>query len=308
MLDPSLSTDTSIEGDRYVIALGQLLTSEDQPRKHFNPQKMQELTESVKTHGILEPLIVRPIDDNLYELVAGERRYRAAQAAGLHEVPVVVRALTREEALQLALVENLQREDLNVVEETESLIMLLSLRLNQPVKDIPSLLHRLAKSSDNVVGTADEYVLEQIQDVFQAIGTLSWTSFATHRLPLLNLPPHLLEALRSGQIAYTKARAIAKLKETKRQQNLLKDAIKGDLSLRDIQSRIESLADVPQETSVPEPVYAPSLDQRCADLSRQLRRKKTWNNDSKRKRVEKLIAELEAILMNDDDIKSESSL
>lgn len=296
------------QGDRQILALGQILTTEDQPRKHFDPQKMDQLTESVRLHGILEPLLVRPIDDNLYELVAGERRYRAAQAAGLSEVPVVVRELTREEALQLALVENLQREDLNVVEETESVLMLLALRLNLPVDSVPSLLHRLARSSDNVVGTEDEWVVEQIQAVFHAVGTISWASFATHRLPLLNLPPHLMEALRAGQLAYTKVRAIAKLKEARKQAKLLNEAIAQDLSLRDIKLRIESLAVDEEEAAngealsrpVSRSVPAPSLGQRCAQLSHQLRRKKTWHQDSKRKRFEKLIAELEELLVSDE--------
>jgi ParB family chromosome partitioning protein len=297
MLDPTVSdpsSDPSSESDRYSLPLGQLVVSDDQPRKHFNPLKLQELTDSIKTHGILEPLIVRPIDDNLYELVAGERRYRAAQAAGLDEVPVVIRALTREEALQLALVENLQREDLNVVEETESIILLLSLRLDCTPEEVPSLLHRLARSSDNVVGSHEEFALKQIQQVFQAIGTISWTSFASHRLPLLNLPYEIREALRAGQIAYTKARAIAKLKEPKVQKQLLDDTIKTDLSLRDIQARIDALEPNTPPAAAPKPL--PSLEQRCARLSRQLRRKKAWSNDQKRKRVEKLIAELETLL------------
>ena len=84
-----------------------------QPRRYFDPQKMDQLVQSVKEYGILEPLLVRiTAEAEIYELVAGERRYRAAKAAGLSEIPVVIRELSNEDAFHLALIENLQREDL----------------------------------------------------------------------------------------------------------------------------------------------------------------------------------------------------
>jgi ParB family chromosome partitioning protein len=92
---------------------------------------MQSLVKSIKQHRILSPLLVCPKGEDLYELVAGERRYRAAISAGLDEVPVVIWELTDEDALQLALLENLQREDLNPLEETEGILQLLALKLNQ---------------------------------------------------------------------------------------------------------------------------------------------------------------------------------
>ena len=84
-----------------------------QPRRYFDPDRQAQLIKSVQEHGILEPLLVRPLADGLYELVAGERRYRAAQELGLKEVPVVIREFDDKQALQVALIENLQREDLN---------------------------------------------------------------------------------------------------------------------------------------------------------------------------------------------------
>ncbi len=101
-----------------------------QPRRYFDAEKLEQL---VKQHGISEPLLVRPLPDNQYELVAGERRYRAAVKLELAEVPVVVRELNDTEALQLALVENLQREDLSAVEKTEGILQLLALKLNLPL-------------------------------------------------------------------------------------------------------------------------------------------------------------------------------
>jgi ParB family chromosome partitioning protein len=94
---------------------------------------MQELVESVQQHGVLQPLLVRSRSDDQYELVAGERRYRAAKEVQLAEVPVVIRELSDEEAMQLSLIENLCREDLNPVEETEGILQLLALRLGSDV-------------------------------------------------------------------------------------------------------------------------------------------------------------------------------
>jgi len=129
-----------------------------QPRRYFDPDKLEQLVLSIKEHGILEPLLVRPRPGGEYELVAGERRYRAAQKLGLAEVPVVIRKLTDEEALALSLIENLHREDLNPVEETEGILQLLSLKLNVAVEETISLLYRMqneakGKVTQNVLGS-----------------------------------------------------------------------------------------------------------------------------------------------------------
>jgi ParB family chromosome partitioning protein len=110
-----------------------------QPRRYFDPEKLQSLVRSISEQGILEPLLVRPLANKQYELVAGERRYRAAQIVSLTEVPVVIRQLSETEALQLALIENLQREDLNPVEETEGILQLLALKLESKQQEVISL-------------------------------------------------------------------------------------------------------------------------------------------------------------------------
>lgn len=114
-----------------------------QPRRYFDPHKLAQLVESVKQHGILEPIIVRLIDNEKYELVAGERRIKAAREAGLVEVPIVLHELDDMQALQVALMENLQREDLNPVEETEAILDLLALSLDIDTKEVVSILHQI---------------------------------------------------------------------------------------------------------------------------------------------------------------------
>jgi len=126
-----------------------------QPRRYFDSQAMQALVQSVKTDGILQPLLVRPLGEEKYELVAGERRYRAAKEVGLTEVPVIIRDLTQQQALRVALVENLQREDLNPVEETEGILQLLSHHLEYDLEEVVRLLYRMQndvqRMNDNVI-------------------------------------------------------------------------------------------------------------------------------------------------------------
>lgn len=282
-----------------LLDLENICLPQQQPRRYFDPQKMQQLTESVKEHGILEPLLVRPLQNKQYELVAGERRYRAAREAGLNEVPVVIRNLTDEEALQLALVENLQREDLNPVEETEGILQLLALKLDCMVSEIPAFLYQMkhavdkgSKVGNNVVPNFDSRQQQQIQAVFQGLGLISWVSFTTHRLPLLNLPTEVLESLRQGYIAYTKARAISTVKDEPQRQNLLKAAISEDLSLTQIKERI---AKIKSASTAPADSKSPSLKGRMDEAYRLVKKSKIWDDPKKQKRLEKLLTELEVL-------------
>ncbi len=265
-----------------------------QPRRYFDQKKMEQLVQSVKDHGILEPLLVRLTDKlNTYELVAGERRYRAAIAAGLREIPVVVRELSDEDAFQLALIENLHREDLNPVEETEGILQLLAFKLECHVAEVPKVLYRMQnnqlseKSNGNVTIRCEE--LDAVEGVFTGLGLMTWESFIRNRLPLLNLPEDVLVSLRQGQIAYTKAMAIARVKDETQRQNLLREALDQDLSLSEIRSRINTICSSVKE----EPT---SLKNRVKEAHQRLQKAKFWNDAQKRERVEKLLAEMEALL------------
>ena len=213
---------------------------------------MAQLTASVKEHGILENLLVRPhpTRKGFYQLVAGERRYRAAKEAKLTEVPVMVKDLTDEEALAISLVENLQRDDLNPVEETEGILLLLSTRLKLSVAEISSTLYRMhnlltKKVTNNVIGKTennDEVEIQKaIEGIFAELGLMSWESFVSNRLPLLKLPEDLLESLRKGKIAYTKAKAIAKIYDADEREKLLNEAIESSLSLTQINERVAAI-------------------------------------------------------------------
>ncbi|MGG6297748.1 ParB/RepB/Spo0J family partition protein [Leptolyngbya sp. AN02str] len=284
--------DQDEDSTPLTVGIAKIVLPQQQPRRYFDPAKMQQLVASVRHHGILEPLLVRPRDDS-YELIAGERRYRAAKDVGLTDVPVVIREMSDQEALQIAIVENLQREDLNPLEETEGIIALLSMQLQIEQQEVSHLLHRLAKASDNVVGK-DREQLDLINAVFDVVGGMDWKSFASHRLPLMNLPKPILDALRKGKIEYTKARAIARVKDTKKQEELLDKTISQTLSLAQIKEQISAL----KAEKKPED-DANSLKEQIDDvlrLARLVKRSRVWEDPQKRRKLEKVLAELQSIV------------
>lgn len=278
------------------VPLASIIISATQPRRYFAPEAMQALAESVKKDGVLQPILVRPVGDK-YELVAGERRYRAAQEAGLTDIPAVVRSMSDTEAVRFALTENLQREDLNSVEETEGILELLAITLEYPTAEVPLLLQRLQKEikrkklSHNVMGQTEvdsaPPELAIIQSVFESLGRMSWESFTSNRLPLLNLPAEILEALRSGRIEYTKAKEIAKLELESERGELLSEAILEALSLSQIRERVK----VSQPPHDREEIAA-----RIDVTARRVKKSKVWENPSKRSRLELLLKQLEELI------------
>jgi len=293
-IDALFGEPSVAEAATEMMPLSQICLAQQQPRRYFDPQAMQELVESVKQHGILQPILVRKKGDDKYEVVAGERRYRAAMSATLEEVPVVIRELTDEEALQLALLENLQREDLNPVEETEGILQLLALKLNITSEPVIDLLNQAAHPKrnpvDNVIHNSEwQLVLE----VFTTVGKFTPESFRTNRLPLLNLPDEVLDALRQGRIAYTKARAIARVPDEVQRQALLKAAISEELSLTQIKERIAQIT--PSSANSSSNSQSSSLKGRMDTAYRLAKKSKIWDNPKKQKQIEKLLAELEKL-------------
>lgn len=292
-VDALFGEDAVIEAVAELLLVSHIHLPHTQPRRYFDHQAMEELVESIKQHGILQPLLVRPKGNNKYELVAGERRYRAAISVGLEEVPVVIRELADEEALQLAILENLQREDLNPIEETEGLLQLLALKINGTPASVITLLNQAAhperSSVDNVIHS-NQWQL--ITEVFTTVGKFSPESFRTNRLPLLNLPNEVLDALRNGHIAYTKARAIARVKNEAQRQALLEYAIKENLSLIQIKERIANINTTPA-TNFSE---STSLKSRVKAAYRLVEKSGVWEDPKKQKRLEKLLAEMESII------------
>ena len=279
------------------VGTNRIQPSQFQPRRYFNPEAQRQLTESIRQHGILQPLLVRPLPSGDYELVAGERRYRAAVEVGLETVPIVERELDDDEASQIALIENLQREDLNPVEETEGTLRLLALRLKLQTQEVSALLYRLKHAADRGSSDSGHNVmpnleLKQVEAVFNQIGSMTWESFVKNRLPLLKLPEDVLEALSKGQIEYTKARAIAQLKVARTRKAALKRAISENWSLKQIKEHIK--ASHPMQDQ-------PPLRQQFETTYQKARKIKVWDNPDVQERLQNLLAELETLISEVDN-------
>ena len=283
-----------IEQPSATAALAKIQLPHKQPRRWFDPEKMAHLVKSVEEHGILEPLLVRPLPNGTLELVAGERRFRAAQEVGLSEVPIVVKELDDRQALQVALLENLQREDLNPIEETEGILELLAIALNANTDSVISLLNQSANAKKRGQDLTDNVIrqFEQLESVLSTVGRFSAESFRANRLPLLNLPPDILAMLRQGKLEYTKARAIARVKDEQQCKRLLETAIAENLSLSEIREKIRSF-------TVPVPTRSTAQKEKFYDrlstVTQQLRKAEIWRDTQKRKQAEKLLAELEKL-------------
>lgn len=188
-------------GDNYLqCSINEITPSSVQPRKDFNEQHLQELADSIKEKGIIEPLLVRR-SGNGYELIAGERRWRAAKLAGLKEVPVVVRDATDEESLELAIIENIQRADLNAMEEAEA---------------YKNLMDRFGLSQD-----------ETAKRVGKERATVA------NYLRLLKLPPEVKDELKNGAISMGHAKVLLSLDGHATQREICRRIIQKELSVRE---------------------------------------------------------------------------
>lgn len=200
-------------GDGADIEVARVSNNPYQPRGVFDDEKFQELVNSVRVHGVLQPIVVRSKGDGSYELVAGERRLRAARAAGLSRIPAVVRELTNEQSLEVALVENLQREDINAI-------------------DAAVAYKRLC----------DEFGLSQ-EDL--AFGVGKSRSAVANAMRLLGLPDEIKDELRRGRISEGHARAILAVEGAGAQLEMCKQIIASGLSVREAEMLTRSRAERP---------------------------------------------------------------
>lgn len=206
------------------LEIGQIVPNKDQPRKHFDEDALNELADSIRAVGLLQPIVVRPIAENKYEIIAGERRYRAAQRAGLKSVPISVRSASDASVLQLALIENVQREDISPVE--------CALAYRQLV---------------------DEFNLTQEQ-VAQRVGKSRVG--VSNTLRLLKLPDEVLEALGTGLITEGHAKALLSCPNERKLKELFFRIIDQGLTVREAEKAARTT-----ERATPTPkVKPPALD------------------------------------------------
>jgi len=200
-----------VQNDFEYVPMRRIEPSREQPRTLFEQEKIDSLTESIREHGVLSPLLVRALDNGYYKIIAGERRWRAARAAELTEMPVRIITADDKNALELALVENLQREDLNPIEEARGLKALL-----------------------NEFEMTQEEVATRVGRSRPAI---------TNALRLLTLPDDLIELVSTGKLPAGSARALMGIKE-KNKELLLETAIiavEKEMSVREVERLVKSL-------------------------------------------------------------------
>ena len=188
------------------ININEIKPNQNQPRKSFNEEKLEELAASIIENGLIQPVILRKADKG-YEIVAGERRWRACRKAGLKEIPCIIREFTDEQNMLIAIIENMQREDLNPIEEAEG--------LNQMIVNFGMTQEQVSKS----VGKSRPYI--------------------TNALRLLKLPSEIQEMLLANQLSAGHARAIAGIGDTEKQIQLAEYAINEGLSVREIEKIIK---------------------------------------------------------------------
>ena len=211
----ALIPEVEQEATRTLLMCGieEVMPNRSQPRKRFDESKLQELAESIKRNGILEPLLVRKVEQG-YEIIVGERRWRAAQKAGLKEVPVLLKEVEGREALEISLIENLQRENLNPIEEAEGYRRLI-----------------------------EEFDINQ-EEVGTRVGKDRTT--VANTLRLLKLPPEVIEQLIQNHITSGHARAILSLETKEKQKEFCNVIIQKGLSVREAESLAKRWAGRPK--------------------------------------------------------------
>ncbi len=194
------------------VPLDQIVPSPLQPRKEFVAAQLGELMESIREHGVIQPLIVRPVNGRL-ELIAGERRFRASRELGLKEVPVITRDASDKDVLEMALIENLQREGLNPIEEARA-------------------YERLAK----------DFSMRQ-EDIAQRVGRNRAT--VANSMRLLDLPADVQDRLAKGALTTGHAKVLLSLKQAKQQEKAAEEVVKKGLSVRATEKLVQSILNPP---------------------------------------------------------------
>ncbi len=205
-----------LDGDRF-LPLDKIMTNPNQPRKHFDETALQELANSIKEHGVIQPIIVESDGKGSYVIVAGERRSRAAKMAGLTEIPALIRNYSDEKRMEVALIENVQRADLNPVEEAQA---------------YKNLMDFTGLSQDEVAAKVGKN-----------------RSTVANSLRLLKLPVKMQECLKEGTISSGHARAILSVNGAEGQKTLFDTILKKDISVREAEKMAAALNKGSEESS-----------------------------------------------------------
>ena len=219
-LDALFAQNTLEDGVSTVtLPLDEIIPNKEQPRKQFDEEALADLSASIAQHGVLQPLLVRPMPDGSYQLVAGERRWRASRMAGLTEVPVVIREMNEQESAELALIENLQREDLNPMEEAIGYRTLME-----------------------AYGMTQEQTAQVVNKSRPAV---------TNALRLLQLPEEVTDLVAGGKLAAGHARAVLGFEGAEAQIAAATAAVEKGLSVRELERMAKAAKSKPRQPKEP---------------------------------------------------------
>jgi len=206
--EKNINVDNAVHKEEIIyVQSGKIKANPFQPRENFNQQSIEELAQSIKEKGVIQPLLVRRRGDD-YELIAGERRLRAANSLGLNEIPIIVREVSDQDSLELALIENIQREGLNPIEEAHAYQHLI-----------------------------DKFKVTQ-EKISEVLGKARVS--VTNTLRLLKLPHEIQEEMKKGRISFAHGRALLEIEDANHQRLLAQDIITKGLSVRELESLIKT--------------------------------------------------------------------
>lgn len=220
-LDALFGDNGAEGGDTHTLRISEIEPNRKQPRQYFDEAAIAELADSIRQHGLIQPIVVRPMEEG-YQIVAGERRWRACRMLGMSEVPVVIKEFSDEETAQIALIENIQRQDLNPVEEAAAYRALM-----------------------------DEYGMTQ-EALSKAVGKSR--SAIANSVRLLNLPDEIVEMLKKGKLSAGQAKAIASADSEEDMLEIAKLAADGKITVRGIEKLAAEKSDrevKEEKTSLP---------------------------------------------------------
>jgi ParB family chromosome partitioning protein len=278
LLGPGGAADLTSHDQLRTLALDSLFPTPYQPRGDFDEASLQDLAASIRENGVLQPILVRPAAQG-YEIVAGERRWRAARLAGLAELPAYIRDLTDDQAAAASAVENLLREDLNPVEEVEAKRRIAALALGVPDDEVMTRLRQLLDHPEQ-----DPEGVAGLDAAFARLGGEKWQSFLRNKGRVLNLPADVKAAIRSG-LDYRKALVVGTVPDEAGRARLLSLAREG--------ATVAALTEAARPRPTPEPA-----ERRRQAVVRSLGQKRLLAAlpGERRARVEELLDELDRLL------------
>ena len=236
-----MENETDDVGGAVTLRIGEIEPNRDQPRHDFDEEALSELADSIAQHGVLQPLLVRPLPEGGYQLVAGERRWRASRMAGLTEVPVIIREMTDSEMMTISMIENLQRENLNPVEEALGYKVL-----------------------------SEQYGLTQ-EEISRSVGKSR--PVVANAMRLLKLPQEVLDMVSEGEISSGHARALLGFEDEELMIKTAQAIKSNDLTVRDVEKAAKKAGEQKKESSVAVHTRATFFDEVELALNEHLSRK-----------------------------------